>query len=61
MISNTHDAIMRHSTKLVEKRNNFLKSNIAHLPEEDQRAILEKKEEVARRYSEKIRGMLIQF
>jgi hypothetical protein len=28
MIKNTHEAIMRTSTKLVEKRNNYLKENI---------------------------------
>ena len=35
MIKNTHEAIIRESTKLVEKRNNYLKENIAHLPEEE--------------------------
>ena len=35
MIKGAHDHIVRNSTKLVEKRNNFLKENIEHL-EEDQ-------------------------
>jgi len=47
MIAGAHGAILRSSTKLVEKRNNFLKENIAHLDEDQQKAILEKKDAIA--------------
>jgi flavorubredoxin len=34
MIAGAHGAILRSSTKLVEKRNNYLQENIAHLDED---------------------------
>jgi Tfp pilus assembly protein PilN len=57
MIAGAHGAIMRSSTKLVEKRNNFLKENIAHLDEDQQKVILEKKNAIAKKYTEKISQM----
>ena len=57
MVTGAHGVITRSSVKLVEKRNNFLKEKTAHWDEDKQKDLLDRKDEIGRKYTDRVQAM----